>query len=148
MQELALAPIRVERGEWREDFSWAREQSFKMASEEAEWFVWLDDDDVVIGAHNLRQIAYGAHATCDGFVCFYDYAQDEFGTNICQLWRERLIRRTPDGLWVNPIHEVWLPHGESNPANYVGLSRDVVQYKHLRPADRYPPTRKDRKSVV
>lgn len=142
MQELPLAPIRVQSGEWRDDFSWAREQSFAMASEDVDWLVWLDDDDVVVGAQHFRPTAYTAHPSTDGFVCFYDYAQDEFGTNICQLWRERLIRRTADGAWVNPIHEVWLPHGEGQPANYIGLPRELVQYKHLRPAgDRYSPTR-------
>jgi len=48
------APIVVERGEWRDDFAWAREQSFAMASPEIEWLLWLDADDVVEIRSNLR----------------------------------------------------------------------------------------------
>lgn len=46
-------PIRVGRGEWRRDFSWAREQSFAMASPGTDWILWIDADDVVLGAENL-----------------------------------------------------------------------------------------------
>lgn len=137
INEVPLAPIKVQKGEWREDFAWARTQSFAMASEDCEWFIWMDDDDEVIGAQHLRQIAMGAHPNTDGFVVYYDYAQDENGMTMCQLWRERLIRRTPDGEWINPIHEVWLPHGETGAANYVGLPKELLRYKHSRPVDRY-----------
>lgn len=56
LDELAAepgAPIRVERGEWRNDFGWARNQSFAMASPETHWILWLDADDVACGAENL-----------------------------------------------------------------------------------------------
>src|SRR5947208_827532 len=34
---IPLAPIRVKKGEWRDDFSWARQQSFDMASDDVDW---------------------------------------------------------------------------------------------------------------
>src|SRR5581483_9659542 len=40
---LPLAPIRVTVGEWRDDFSWAREQSFQMVSDDVTHLLWLDD---------------------------------------------------------------------------------------------------------
>lgn len=140
--EVPLAPIRVEKGVWRDDFSWAREQSFAMASEDADWYFWLDDDDVIVNAHHLRELAWTAAPHIDGFVMWYDYARDEFGNNVCQLWRERLIRRTGQGEWVNPVHEVWLPYGEGGRGpNFVVLPKEHVHFRHMRPESRYAPTR-------
>src|SRR5207244_4384395 len=49
-----LAPITVKKGKWRNDFAWAREQSFAMMPADYDWAIWLDDDDVLDGAQNLR----------------------------------------------------------------------------------------------
>lgn len=148
---LPLAPIRVEEAGddiplsadgLLGDFAWAREKSFAMASPEADWFFWLDDDDVVVGAEHIRPLAATAHPSCDGFVVFYDYAQDERGGNVCALWRERLIRRNPDWGWTNAVHEVWLPKpGNTKLPQYVKLHPDQMKFVHLRPPDRYPQTR-------
>src|SRR6478609_4928618 len=51
-----LAPIRVERGEWRDDFSWARARSFAMASAGVGWLLWADADDEVIGGACMRTV--------------------------------------------------------------------------------------------
>lgn len=139
--EWPLADIVVERGEWRGDFSWAREQSFAMPDESFDWLFWMDDDDIVIGAQNLRALAATAHAHVDGYLVYYDYARDEFGNNICQLWRERLVRRSSDGAWINAVHEVWLPHGEGGSVRYVAVPREQLAFVHDRPADRYAPDR-------
>lgn len=135
-----LSPIRVERGEWRDDFAWAREQSFAMASDDVDWYFWLDDDDIVVGAEHLRPMAYSAHASVDGFLMFYDYAQDEQGNNICQLWRERLLRRQP-GKWMNAVHEVWCPEVSERGVNFVQVPPEQTRHVHTRPLDRYAPTR-------
>lgn len=136
-----LAPIRVERGEWRDDFAWAREQSFALASDDVDWFFWMDDDDEIVGAANLRPLAYSAHESIDGFVMFYDYAQDEAGNNVCQLWRERLIRRGT-GRWVNAVHEVWITEKDGAPVNYMTVPPEQVRFIHRRPLEaRYAPTR-------
>jgi hypothetical protein len=64
--EVPLAPISVERGEWRDDFAWAREQSFAMCSDDVDWLLWLDDDDLLAGAANLRPLAQQATPTSTG----------------------------------------------------------------------------------
>jgi len=131
-----LAPIRVERGEWREDFGWAREQSFAMVSDDVGWFLWLDDDDVIVGAENLRQMVALAQPDLDGFVMFYDYARDESGTCVCQLWRERLLRRSSGFYWKNPVHEVLVPPEDTAPTMQF-VPPQVIRYIHDRPAERY-----------
>jgi 2-polyprenyl-3-methyl-5-hydroxy-6-metoxy-1,4-benzoquinol methylase/glycosyltransferase involved in cell wall biosynthesis len=136
-----LAPIVVERGEWRENFSWARTQSFAMVPEDFDWFLWLDDDDVIEGAPNIRTLAETAADQIDGFIFFYDYARDEHDVNVCQLWRERLMRRSAGYTWTNPIHEVLVPPEGKAPA-LVQVPAEVVRYIHKRPAEnRYPPER-------
>jgi glycosyltransferase involved in cell wall biosynthesis/tetratricopeptide (TPR) repeat protein len=151
--KVALAPIRVKVGKkvplaadgLLADFSWAREQSFAMASEDADWFFWLDDDDLIIGAEHLRPMAMQAHQALDGFVMFYDYARDpQTGTNVCALWRERLLRRkSPDEWgWRNAVHEVWIPHEETGLApNYMMVPAHQIRFIHDRPEGRYANTR-------
>lgn len=139
-QYLELAPIRIKKGQWRNDFSWAREQSFKMASPDCDWMLWLDDDDVVANALNLNGLAYGAPPELDGFVFRYDYAHDEAGDLVCVLWRERLMRRESGFAWKGPIHEVLVP-AEGKPANFQMVDPSVTRYVHDRPPGRYPPER-------
>jgi glycosyltransferase involved in cell wall biosynthesis/2-polyprenyl-3-methyl-5-hydroxy-6-metoxy-1,4-benzoquinol methylase len=149
-QPVPLAPIRVKQAGddmpvmsdgSLADFSWAREQSFAMVDDpEVGWYFWLDDDDIIVGAEHLRMLAYAAHESVDGYLMFYDYAQDEQGNNVCQLWRERLVRRQP-GKWLNPVHEVWCPELD-RPVNYTAVPPQQVRYVHGRPVvDRYKPTR-------
>jgi glycosyltransferase involved in cell wall biosynthesis/tetratricopeptide (TPR) repeat protein len=152
--KVPLAPIRVEVAKKREiplsedgllgDFSWAREQSFRMASDDCDWMFWLDDDDVIVGAEHLRPLAARAHPSLDGYVMFYDYAQDEQGRNVCALWRERLIRRKPadEWGWRNAVHEVWLPHEHTGVhPNYLMVPMQQIKFVHQRPPARYPSTR-------
>jgi hypothetical protein len=104
-----LAPIRVKKGEWRNDFSWAREQSFKMVSDEADWLLWLDDDDIIQGA--AEPPPDGLPGARDRRLRLpYDYAHDEVGNCVCVLWRERLMRREARLRgWKGPVHEVLVP---------------------------------------
>jgi len=138
--QVPLAPITVKSGEWRDDFSWAREQSFAMPDPSYDWLLWLDDDDIVMGAQNLHVLADVAPAECDGYVVFYDYARDEAGQNVCQLWRERLLRRSAGYEWRDPIHEVLVPPEGRVPA-LAQLPPQQLHYVHNRPPDRYPPDR-------
>lgn len=138
-REVRLAPITVQRGDWRDDFAWAREQSFRMAGDSFDWFLWLDDDDVVEGAENLRALAAGATPQTPGFVFFYDYARDENGNNVCQLWRERLIRRDAGFTWRNRVHEVLVTEHARGALTLVPAN--VVRYVHHRPPDKFPTDR-------
>lgn len=135
------APIIVEQGEWRDDFAWARAQSFNMVPDDCGWYLWLDDDDIVEGAEHLRAMAANAAPGLDGYVFFYDYARTSGGVNQCQLWRERLIRRgTRDWRWSNAVHEVLtLPDGAS--PNYEMVPPELCKWVHHRPEGRYDSER-------
>jgi glycosyltransferase involved in cell wall biosynthesis/2-polyprenyl-3-methyl-5-hydroxy-6-metoxy-1,4-benzoquinol methylase len=135
-----LAPIKVKRGAWRNDFGWARAQSFKMVSEECDWLLWLDDDDEITNALQLNQLAYTAPPELDGFVFRYDYAHDEAGNLVCVLWRERLLRKESGFVWKGAIHEVLVPP-DGRPPTFQMVPPEAVRYIHHRPPNRYTPTR-------
>ena len=135
-----LAPIMVEQGEWRDDFAWAREQSFGMPGPEYDWLLWLDDDDVVEGGQWLRQLAATTPGEVDGWIVYYDYARDEQGNCVCQLWRERLMRRDRGYLWKGAVHEVLVPP-DGRPAALILCPPEQIRYIHHRPPDRYEPDR-------
>lgn len=162
LAEIPLAPIHVTEGTWRDvppetdlpadatdaerdewareqtsfAFAWARQQNWDAVPDEFDWMLWLDDDDVVEGAHNLRSLVLQAAPELDGYVAFYDYARDEAGNCVCQLWRERLIRRSADFRWEGAVHEVLIPPDGRVP-QFVTVPPSLLRYVHMRPLDRY-----------
>lgn len=139
--DVPLAEIVIRKGEWRNDFAWARQQSFDMATD-ADWFFWLDDDDIVMGAENLVALASTAHPAVDGFVVYYDYARDGVGNTVCELWRERLIRNNGRFQWLNPVHEIYaIKEGLGDPS-FLRVPQQQLAFVHNRPAEeRYSATR-------
>ena len=91
--------------EWVEDFSAARNASFD-ALPDVDFTLWADCDDEILEAPKLRLIAANMGPEIAGTIHRYDYARDEAGNCICELWRERLVRRAAYGGWTLPVHEV------------------------------------------
>lgn len=140
IQSVPLAPIHITRGEWRKDFSWARQQNWDTVPEEYDWLLWLDDDDIIVGAEQLRGMTYTAPPAIDGYVFYYDYARDEAGNCVCQLWRERLVRRASGFRWQGAVHEVLVPE-DGHPPQFVTIPPNLCHYLHERPSDRFEPGR-------
>lgn len=70
-------PIRIERGEWRNDFAWARNQSFAMADSALPWRMYLDSDDEMVAGEQLVEVVREMERTNDyGAVLayYYDFA--------------------------------------------------------------------------
>lgn len=115
-------PIRVQRGEWRDDFAWAREQSFAMAS--ATWLLWLDADDVLERGHLLRAIVGRADAAgADAILGQYVYAVRRDGS-MELVTGLRLVRRTSGYRWAGRAHAELTPPADAGPpllANPYGI---------------------------
>lgn len=107
-------PIRVERGSWRDDFAWAREQSFSLASPGVEWLLWLDADDELVGGDQLHSLVASA-TKLDAFAVYYDCERDAFGQPIEQVWRLRLVRRSTGYVWQGQVHEGLVAPAGSRP---------------------------------
>jgi glycosyltransferase involved in cell wall biosynthesis len=90
--------VTVEEGEWREDFSWARGQSFAMA-EDFDWIVYIDADDELVGGEHLRELA--SHETAEGFALKYIYQPNELPSHPV-----RLLRVASGWGWQDPCHEL------------------------------------------
>lgn len=125
-------PLRLERGEWRDDFSWARAQSFAMASPELDWFMWVDGDDELLGGHELPALVAEAERRGLGAV-YVPYG-------IAPKWntaQRRLMRRGSGG-WEGVVDEYWRmpPHVEhlpaenpiANPGRFRVLHHDYSHY--------------------
>lgn len=97
---------------WTDDFSAARQAGWDKVT--ADWAIWVDADDELDGAQNLRQLVAEAPDNIHAFVLDYDYAQTPDGANVCWLRRERLIRSPAKWKWASPVHEVLIPQETSN----------------------------------
>jgi glycosyltransferase involved in cell wall biosynthesis len=98
------APLVVEKGEWRDDFGWARERSFALSSEP--WRMYLDADDVVVGGERLRAlVAAAGRDGARGISVAYDHHDAPDGT-VSWLWTNRILHRD-SGHWEGVVHELW-----------------------------------------
>jgi len=88
--------------EWIDDFSAARNFSFQKCTKE--FILWLDGDDYVLpeDADKFRKLDL---SNKEVIICNYAYAHDEFGNSICNVPRERILRRSINPLFEEPIHE-------------------------------------------
>ena len=117
--------------EWeRADFSAARAASFDLARERgADAIVWLDSDDEVVGAENLRP-------TLERFdrkarvrlMMRYEYAVSPGGEVLVEQWRERAVWADQPYSWKRPVHEGLTADDGDNGDVRV----DVVTWRHLR----------------
>lgn len=119
---------RVVTAEWTDDFGAARQVSYDALPDVA-FTLWADGDDVIEGAEQLREIAARMPPNIAGTIHRYDYAQDEVGNCICELWRERLIRHGIGARWKLPIHEVLEVPGQM-------IHTPEVVWHHRTPPDR------------
>lgn len=113
------------------NFGGARAVSFALGA--GDFQLWLDADDRVRGAENLRPLA--EQMAAGGFDVgwfLYEYGRDNRGRVACELWRERLVRRG-SMIWANPIHEVMVP---SDPTPRKSIKVPSIVVEHHRPPER------------
>jgi glycosyltransferase involved in cell wall biosynthesis len=112
------------------DFGGARNESFRHAK--GDYVLWVDADDVVLGADKLRDVVKNMAARNEDMAFLaYDYAVDPVtGHCFYRQWRERITKRGV-ARWANPVHEVMLPNGPVVTGKY-----GDVTISHRRKADR------------
>jgi glycosyltransferase involved in cell wall biosynthesis len=112
-----------------EDFSQARQRSFELATQP--WVMWMDADDVIVGAENLLKLTDAINPDVDAiaFMFPYEYSYNELGQCTCLHYRERLFSNKNKFHWVNPVHEVVIPN---DGVNCAFVTDDSVVYKHRR----------------
>lgn len=103
-------PVRFEQGVWEDDFALARERSFAMASPDADWLLWLDDDEIVEGGALLRPMLAGCDDDVD-YVFARSIVPDRLNGLTKLAWRIRIARRDRC-TWEGSVHEVLVPDAE------------------------------------
>mgnify|MGYP001572797320 CR=1 FL=1 len=111
--------------EWIDDFSAARNFSFSKLK--TDFYLWLDSDDVVFQAENLRMIAEMVKPEIGAIWFPYHYALDEFGNPTTIYERERLLRAKAGWIWRGRLHETVAP---VNNCQYVRTDQVIVRHAH------------------
>jgi glycosyltransferase involved in cell wall biosynthesis len=121
-----------------ENFSKARQRSFDLATNKT--VMWIDSDDILIGAENLPKILADAkqYQKEGKEVCFlfpYEYSYSDTGEVTCKHYRERLITDKNKFHWVNWVHEVLIA---KEGVDSILLNRDDCTFKHKRQYGKKP----------
>lgn len=117
-------------------FSQARQRSFDLATQP--WTMWIDGDDEVRGAENLKSVIESRDAQRGAdpqlVMLQYEYAHDHLGNCTCLHWRERIVSPGKNFKWEGPVHEVLVPkqHGT------IFYQTDAVKIIHKRDMSKKP----------
>ena len=95
---------------WVDDFSKARNYSFSLAS--CDYIMWLDADDVVLEKDSKKIINFKkSEQEPDVLMLKYITAFDENLNPEFSFYRERIVKRSMNFSWAEPVHEVITPRG-------------------------------------
>ncbi len=108
---------------WRQDFAAARQFAFERAT--GDWVAWVDADDVVRGAEQIKPLVASATGDVGAFYWRYVCELDPWGNPTCEFWRERCVRNDGSFRWQGRIHEVLVPQ---RPWTVVSSPEVVVEH--------------------
>lgn len=91
---------------WIDDFSAARNFSFSKAK--GDYIMWLDADDIISpqNADKLKDLKATLPENTDIVYMPYHIRFDEEGKPTYTYYRERLVKKSKNPVWVEPIHEL------------------------------------------
>jgi glycosyltransferase involved in cell wall biosynthesis len=97
--------------EWICDFSAARNFSFSKAT--MDFIMWLDADDVIEPgeAEKIRELKLTIDERADVAMLKYNVAFGADGAPTTTFYRERILRRSKNFVWLDPVHETVTPEG-------------------------------------
>lgn len=117
--------VHISTFKWVKDFSKARNALLKQVK--TDFWLWVDSDDTILGAENLREVIQTMEAEqLDAAYFQYQYGYNQQGEVIALHWRERLIRTAHRFKWVGAVHETLLSDNQPN-----GVKDDRVIIKHI-----------------
>lgn len=91
--------------EWIDDFSAARNYSFSKA--EKEYILWLDADDVLLeeDRQRFKNLKLTLDTEVDVVMMKYNIGNSGSTKPVCTFYRERLLKRSKNFRWFDPVHE-------------------------------------------
>lgn len=121
---------------WINDFSAARNFSFKQAS--SDYILWLDADDV-LGEADLKaliELKNGDLGQYDYVSMNYHLSYDQKGNPTYSYRRNRLVKRSKNFKWIGPVHEYLEVYGHGFPSS-IAVSHKKNKYVPSRNIDIY-----------
>lgn len=90
---------------WIDDFAAARNFSFAQATQD--YIFWLDADDILFAEDRakLLRLKETLDPQVDIVMMKYNLGSDAKGNATCTFYRERLLKRSMNFVWHDPIHE-------------------------------------------
>jgi glycosyltransferase involved in cell wall biosynthesis len=90
--------------EWENDFAKARNFALAQIPKDYDYWMWLDCDDVIDGAENLRS-SIEDHPHVDAFILNYLYHFDKWGNPVVVHTKTRIVRHDDCVEWRGKLHE-------------------------------------------
>jgi len=114
--------------EWIDDFSAARNYSSSKAT--MDYIMWLDADDIILeeDALKIQQLKVTIDPIVDIVMMKYNYSFDGNGHITLSNFRSRLLKRSINFIWNEPIHEYIQPSG------YIINSDICITHKKICPS--------------
>lgn len=91
--------------DWIGDFSAARNFNFAQVTDDYEFTLWLDADDIIDKPEKIKEVLDLADPKVDGVIVNYAYQLDKYGRSLADHWRMRIKRKGSDFKWLGRIHE-------------------------------------------
>ncbi len=89
---------------WEDDFAKARNYNFSQCK--GDWILWLDADDMLMGAKHLQALVKLAEEkNVSGYAFLYKYNFDTNGNCIDEHWKTQLLKNDGHFKWRGAIHE-------------------------------------------
>jgi len=90
---------------WIDDFAAARNFNFSQVSEDFDWIMWLDADDIVKGSKYIENAIRKIDDNVDGIILPYLYDFNEHGECNVRHNKIRIIRNNGSFKWMGMLHE-------------------------------------------
>src|SRR3990167_5109471 len=90
---------------WIKDFSAARNFNFAQVTNDYEFTIWLDCDDIIDHPEKIKEVLNLVDPRVDGVIVNYAYQLDKYGRSVAAHWRMRIKRKGSDFIWKAKIHE-------------------------------------------
>lgn len=90
---------------WIDDFSAARNYSFSKATQD--YIFWMDADDVLLEPDRIKfkELKQTLNPEVDVVIMKYNMSVKDKEQVACTFMRERLVKRSKEFEWIDPIHE-------------------------------------------
>lgn len=127
----AYDKVKLIQGEWRNDFGWARNESFKYAT--CDYVMWVDADDYINekSVNELIKLKSQDFLNQNAIYIQYNYAYDKSYV----FHRERIFKRSTNPYWVGKIHE-YVNFNETKQPLYLNGNDVFIQHNHIKKESR------------